>query len=193
MEPRKCFTFFLSFYTAICELPDDQQLEMYRAVAEYALFGAEPQLAGTLNALFSLMRPNIDSSNRKRDNGKKGGDVGAGGAPIGNRNAAKVNSAKCQEVHYREDAIDMPVSKTIANQKQNDSDIEIEEEIEKEKETDINPTDGRMEEKEGMGEKETALSPADAFLLRHKDDADSDFVMLCYNSMKERERAAYFS
>ena len=83
-ERRKCFTFFVSFYYAISSLPDERdQLNLYKAIAEYALFDAEPQLEGICSAMFDLMRPNIDSSNARRKNGEKGG------APEGNQNAAK--------------------------------------------------------------------------------------------------------
>lgn len=71
-ERRKCFTFFVSFYYAISSLPDERdQLNLYKAIAEYALFDAEPQLEGICSAMFDLMRPNIDSSNARRKTAKK--------------------------------------------------------------------------------------------------------------------------
>ncbi len=70
-------TFFRSYYEAIKELEPEQQLEVYNALLSYALDGIEPSLSGAAKAVFMLMRPNIDTSNRKRqkniENGANGG------------------------------------------------------------------------------------------------------------------------
>ena len=70
-------TFFRSYYEAIRELDPDQQLAVYNAMMSYALDGVEPELSGAAKAVFILMRPNIDSSNRLRqrnaENGANGG------------------------------------------------------------------------------------------------------------------------
>lgn len=137
-EKRDCFTFFGSFYDAMRVLSDKERLALYDAIVEYGLYSVVPVLDGVPAALFSLMRPNIDGSNRKRAAGRAGGLVGAGGAPVQNQNARKNT-----------------LQKTIAKQKQNKSDIEIEKEIEEEKEIDI--------EREGIerGEAKELTSPAD--------------------------------
>ena len=124
---RNSFTFFASFYTSMRDLPPNDKLTLYNAIVEYGLFGVMPDLRGVPRALFELMRPNIDSSNRRREAGRRGGLVGNGGAPVGNQNAVKFTC-------FTENK-----SKTIANQKQINSDIDKdkdkEEETEKEKES----------------------------------------------------------
>lgn len=77
-----------SFYEAMKNLPDGERLALYDSICEYSLNGKEPEnLSPIANSLFVLMKPNIDSSNRRYrasvENGKKGG------APVGNQNARK--------------------------------------------------------------------------------------------------------
>ena len=75
-EGRESFVFYKSFYDAIKKIPKKYQLELYDAIAQYSLEGFEPEkLTGTASAMFTLIKPNIDSSQRKYEasvnNGKK--------------------------------------------------------------------------------------------------------------------------
>lgn len=70
---RDGFIFYASFYDAINDLSDADQLTAYRAVCEYALTGNEPELSGVASAIFKLIKPQIDANNRRRENGKRGG------------------------------------------------------------------------------------------------------------------------
>lgn len=77
-----------SFYESMKVLPDDERLLLYDSICEYSLHGKKPKkLSPTATSLFILMKPNIDSSNKRyaasTENGKKGG------APKGNQNARK--------------------------------------------------------------------------------------------------------
>ena len=67
-----------SFFAVIDSKSDADRLALYDALARYHFNGEEPQnLTPSLMDLFTLMRPNIDSSRAKDDacveNGKKGG------------------------------------------------------------------------------------------------------------------------
>lgn len=75
-ESRESFVFYKSFYEAIKKIPKKYQLELFDAIAQYSLEGTEPEkLSGTASAMFVLIKPNIDSSQRKYEasviNGKK--------------------------------------------------------------------------------------------------------------------------
>ena len=75
-ESRESFVFYKSFYDAIKKIPKKYQLELYDAIALYSLERIEPEkLSGTASAMFTLIKPNIDSSQRKYEasvtNGKK--------------------------------------------------------------------------------------------------------------------------
>lgn len=74
MEERKQFTFFVSYWQAIEELPEKDQLPILKAIIKYALFGEEPTaLRGVRRAVFLLVKPTLDSSRKKSASGKQGG------------------------------------------------------------------------------------------------------------------------
>lgn len=56
---RGQFTFYASFFQAIDSLPRSRQLETYRAVIDYALNGAEPELNGGPAVVFAALRPTL--------------------------------------------------------------------------------------------------------------------------------------
>lgn len=74
---RNKFSFYASYLEAIDTLPDDQQLQLYKAIAHYALQGEEPDgLTGFAKACFPLIKPNIDSDNRRYDARVQNGSLG---------------------------------------------------------------------------------------------------------------------
>ena len=75
---KDSFVFYKSFYDAIKKIPEECQLELYNAILSYSLEGIEPSnLSSIAEAMFILIRPNIDSSQKRYEasvsNGKKGG------------------------------------------------------------------------------------------------------------------------
>ena len=106
---RKQFTFYRSYYEAVASLPKSMQTTVLLAICEYALDEKEPKLTGAAKAVFSLIRPNLDTSRKRAELGVNYGK--------GKKDKAKQND-----------------SKTIANTKQTDSEREKEIEIEIEKE-----------------------------------------------------------
>lgn len=71
---RESFIFYRSFYEAIRCMPSDVQLEIYRAICEYALFGNLPKnLSEVAKGMYTLIKPNIDVNTTRFENGKKGG------------------------------------------------------------------------------------------------------------------------
>ena len=75
--------FYKSFYDAIQGLEPELRLEIYDAVMEYALYGEEPtDISLMANTVFTLIKPQIDANNRRKENGKKGAASGSlGGRP----------------------------------------------------------------------------------------------------------------
>ncbi len=71
------FVFYKSFYEAIAELPNEYRLEIYEVICQYSLYGEVPEMSGITKALFTLMKANIDATEKKYrallENGKKGG------------------------------------------------------------------------------------------------------------------------
>lgn len=72
---RKQFTFYSSYYEAVAELPKKDQVAVMLAICAYALRDEEPELTGVPKAIFSLIRPTLDSSRAKSESGKRGGEV----------------------------------------------------------------------------------------------------------------------
>ena len=72
---RDGFIFYESFRSAMKGLPAETQVLLYNAIADYALYDIEPDFAddGIARGFFTLMRPQIDANNRRRDAGARGG------------------------------------------------------------------------------------------------------------------------
>lgn len=83
---REAFTFYRSFRDAVEMTNKEEQLVLYKAIADYALDGIEPDVStlGVLGQLcWTAISPNIKSGRRNYINGCNGG------APEGNCNAKK--------------------------------------------------------------------------------------------------------
>lgn len=74
---RDSFVFYRSFYEALSLMPPEVQAEVYPALVEYALNGKEPKgLSDIAQGVFILVKPNIDASIARKENGKKFGKLG---------------------------------------------------------------------------------------------------------------------
>lgn len=81
-QNRDSFIFYRSFYEAIQDLPKENQLELYNAIAQYSLNFEEPALNGLSNTIFKLIKPQLDANTKRFINGKKGAEHGKkGGRP----------------------------------------------------------------------------------------------------------------
>ena len=78
VEARKQFTFYESFFKAVSRIRNSEdRASAYDAICAYALYGEEPNmdtLPDTAAIAFDLIKPNLDSSRKKAENGKKGGE-----------------------------------------------------------------------------------------------------------------------
>lgn len=78
MEQRSQFTFYESFFNALSRIKKEaDRAKAYDAICAYALYGTEPDmdvLPDSAAIAFELVKPNLDSSRRKANNGKKGGE-----------------------------------------------------------------------------------------------------------------------
>lgn len=74
---RSQFTFYESFARAMKRIKDkEDRADAYDAIVNYALYGLEPdldRLPDSAAIAFELIRPNLDASKRKAENGKLGG------------------------------------------------------------------------------------------------------------------------
>ena len=77
-ESKESIVFYKSFYEAIQNIPQEEQLKLYNAIFSYSFTDTEPEIEeGIARAMFILIKPNIDSANARYkasvENGKKGG------------------------------------------------------------------------------------------------------------------------
>lgn len=70
---RDGFVFYRSFAEALTDIDDKTFRQVMDAVMWYALDDREPELTGIPNAIFKLIKPQIDANTRRYENGKKGG------------------------------------------------------------------------------------------------------------------------
>lgn len=68
---RDSFIFYRSFYEAIKEVNESEQLQIYKAISIYALEQEEIELIGVAKAIFSLVKPQLDANYEKYKNGKQ--------------------------------------------------------------------------------------------------------------------------
>lgn len=79
---KDSFIFYRSFYEALQNVPKKHRTEVYEAVFEYAFESREPSLSGVPRALWELIRPQLDASQKRYENAKKGAEYGKmGGRP----------------------------------------------------------------------------------------------------------------
>jgi hypothetical protein len=108
-----------SYYEVISELSDDEQLIMFKGICEYGINGIEPNFKGALKSLFTLMKPNIDSSISRYNSSVTNG--GKGGRP-------KKTETKEEPKQNPVETKEKPKEKPIENQ-----DKDIDKDIDKEK------------------------------------------------------------
>ena len=70
---RKSFVFYDSFYQAMSYLNDKEKIQYIEAICNYSLFDITIEMDLKIEAMFALIKPQIDANIKKRENGKKGG------------------------------------------------------------------------------------------------------------------------
>ena len=70
---RQSFVFYDSFYKAMSYLNDKEKIQYIEAICNYSLFDITIDMDLKIEAMFALIKPQIDANIKKRENGKKGG------------------------------------------------------------------------------------------------------------------------
>lgn len=128
---RGQFTFYRSFASALRRIRKDaDRARAYDAICDYALDGKEPDLSGLSDAAaiaFELIKPTLDASKRKAENGKRGANAKqeqSASKPIAN---SKQADSKQKAKGKRGKA-----SSEKEKEKENEKENEIEREVENE-------------------------------------------------------------
>ena len=77
--------FYRSFFEAIAGLDVNTKAEVYDAIFDYGLNGVERDLSPIAKAIFTLVKPQIDANNKRKENGKINGSKGAEYGKLGGR------------------------------------------------------------------------------------------------------------
>lgn len=69
------FTFFESYYSSVKDLDNDLKAQFFDVLFQYALYNEDPKddTNAVVKALFTLVKPNLDGSKKRREAGKQGG------------------------------------------------------------------------------------------------------------------------
>jgi hypothetical protein len=122
MKERDSMILYRSFYEAIIELPEANQLEIMKAIFEYGFDGVEPNLSGLSKTIWILIKPNLEANRRKWENGSK---------PKQKQTGSKTEAKPKQEESKTEGNVYVDV------------DVDVEEDKEEEKEQDGNRAKNR--------------------------------------------------
>ena len=68
-----CQIWTSSFYKAMSYLNDKEKIQYIEAICNYSLFDITIDMDLKIEAMFALIKPQIDANIKKRENGKKGG------------------------------------------------------------------------------------------------------------------------
>lgn len=98
MEERGQFTFYRSYYEALKSLPKKEREPVLMAIIAYALDGEITELTGIGSAIFSLVKPTLDTGRKKAESGKQGGSK-----PKANAKQTATEKEKEKEVEGEEE------------------------------------------------------------------------------------------
>lgn len=120
-----------SYHEAIKDLPDADRLQMYDAIIRYGLYGEAVELSGVAKALFTLIKPNIDSSQTRYRAAKANGEKG--GRPAKNQSKNQIgNQSKNQNENQNQN---QTKNQSINHDIDSDFDSETDSEFERESDT----------------------------------------------------------
>ena len=138
------FIFYRSFREALKYLDVESRCKIYDALCDYALDGDDITLVGVERAVFELMRPIIETNEKRRNAGKMGGDQKQANAKqkdsnnIANSSKAVANSSNGVASPSIATTLLDHVDKDIDKDKDVDKDVDAD--------GDIKPSDGPVQE-----------------------------------------------
>jgi flagellar biosynthesis GTPase FlhF len=127
---RTQFTFYESFAKALARIKKKtDRADAYDAICNYALYGIEPDFAlisDSVAIAFELIRPNLDASKRKAENGKRGGAT----KQTASKTEANASKAEANTSKTKQSASEKENEREIESEKENEKENEIEKEKE---------------------------------------------------------------
>lgn len=119
MAERDSYIFYRSFFEAIDELPEPNQLPMYRAIAQFSLNFKEIDLQGIESIMFKLIKPQLEANNKRFLNGTQAKRKQNGSKTEANKNVnvnSNVNSNENKEVfNFKKSLLALNIDKQIVD------------------------------------------------------------------------------
>ena len=106
---RTQFTFYESFLKAVSRIKNkNARCDAYDTICRYAMYGEEPDMDKLPDAVaiaFELVKPNLDASRRKANNGRAGG--------MAKQTASKTEANEKQTASKKEKEIEIEIEKEL--------------------------------------------------------------------------------
>jgi hypothetical protein len=133
MKSRDSMVLYRSFYDAIKLLPDDIQLEIFKAIFEFGLDGIEPELSKSALPFWLLIKPNLQANRTKWESGSKAKNKQSGSKTEANtkQNTSKTEAKTKQEASETEANVDVDVDVDV------DKEVDVVENLVKKIKTEI--------------------------------------------------------
>lgn len=170
-ERRDRFTFFASYFDAINDLNEEDQLAMFKAICRYGLSGEMPDLEGVSSTIFKLILPVLETGRKRSKSGKTGG-------------------SKSKKESKEETKGKQKESKKVAKEKQSASDMEQEQEQEQDKDVEVYQdaharNDDTHDTHHTQSRPSFEMVSAEIYLQRYDIDDDSAEEFMRYNDRLE--------
>jgi len=116
---------YRSFYDAIKLLPDDIQLEIFKAIFEFGLDGVEPELSKSALPFWLLIKPNLQANRTKWESGSKAKTKQSGSKTEAEpkQNRSKTEAKHKQEASKTEANVDVDVD--VDDDENEDIDVKV--------------------------------------------------------------------
>lgn len=163
-ERRDRFTFFASYFDAINDLNEEDQLAMFKAICRYGLSGEMPDLEGVSSTIFKLILPVLETGRKRSKSGKTGG-------------------SKSKKESKDETKGKQKESKKEAKGKQSVSDMEQEQEQEQDKDVEVYQDAHARKDDTHLTQSRPSFEmvSAEIYLQRYDIDDDSAEEFMRYN------------
>ena len=167
---RESMVFYKSFWEAINELDDADQLAALRSIIGYALDGEEPDGSGPAKAIFMMAKPQIDANEKRYQNGKGGGKK--------NKNVTKPEPNPNQNGTKPEPKPNQSLTKPEPNPNQNGTKPEPNENVNENVNVNVNDNEKEKESPSAIPKrKPTAFTPptleeVKAYCAERRNDVD---------------------
>ena len=117
---RESFAFLWTFKDAMSDLEDEEKLELYEAITDFAFFDVEPEFNSRVaRAVFKSIRINLQRAKDRYDRCKRNGSKGAEYGKLGGRPKKKIEQIETPRITPSETPSETPKKPLNVNDNDN--------------------------------------------------------------------------